>query len=126
MKRLGVNALSGSHIRGVVLPNNPEPDMMRQLAHQMRFVHMWYDHFIDIWSQEYKDIYMGKSEPGESWQRIYNDSGSFWIDSDGVLMDFSPDIWSGSRNDRRIICTLNIPEGVTAIQYGMFREYVCQ
>lgn len=124
LKCLGENVFSGCHIGGIKLPEDPEPDMMRQLAHRLRFVHVWTDHFIDRWPQEYQDIYMGKSEPKESWQCIYNDSGSFWIDSDGVLMDFSPNIWFKPRNDTKILYDLNIPEGVTAIPSEMFQEYV--
>ena len=67
---------------------------------------------------------MGKSEPRESWQRIYNDSGNFWVDSDGVLMDFAPSTWFRPRNDMQIIYDLNIPEGVKAIPCEMFKEYV--
>ena len=68
LKCLGENVFSGSHIGDIKLPEHPDPDMMRQLAHRLRFVHVWTDHFIDRWSQEYKDIYMGKSEPRESWK----------------------------------------------------------
>lgn len=32
-----------------------------------------------------KDIYMGKSEFKESWQFIYNDSGSFWKDGHEIV-----------------------------------------
>lgn len=128
LKRLGKNAFSGSHIGsvcGITLPENPDPDMMRQLAHRLRFVHTWNaDNLVEGWPQEYKDIYMGKSEPRESWQCIHNDSGNFWIDSDGVLMDFAPSIWFRPRNDMQIIYELNIPEGVTAIPSEMFQEYV--
>lgn len=124
LKRLGENAFSGSHIGGVVLPENPNPDMMPQLAHRLRFVHVWSDRFIASWPQEYKDIYTGKSEPRESWQCIRNDSGSFWIDSDGVLMDFDTDLWFRPRDDKRILYKLNIPEGVTAIPSEMFRGYI--
>lgn len=124
LKLLGENVFSGSHIDGVTLPENPDPDMMRQLAHRLRFVHVWTDHFIDRWPQEYKDIYMGKREPRESWQCIHNDSGNFWTDSDGVLMNFSPNIWFRPRNDMQIVYDLNIPEGVTAIPSQMFQEYI--
>ena len=124
LKHIGENVFSGSHIGGVSLPENPNPAMMRQLAHRLRFVHVWTDHFIDLWPQENKDIYMGKSEPKENWQFIYNDSGNFWIDSDGVLMDFAPSNCFRPRNDTRIIYDLNIPEGVTAIPSQMFQEYV--
>jgi len=124
LKCLGENVFSGSHIGDIKLPENPDPDMLRQLAHRLRFVHVWTDHFIDRWPQEYQDIYMGKSEPKESWKYIYNDSGSFWIDSDGVLMDFSPNNWFKPRNDKSVLYELNIPEGVTAIPSEMFQEYV--
>ena len=125
LKRLGENVFSSSHIEGVTLSETPDPDMMRQLAHRMRFVHTWNaDFLVRDWSQEYKDIYMGKSEPRESWQYIYNDSGAFWVDSDGVLMDFSPNNWFKPRNDKLVLYELNIPEGVTAIPSEMFQEYV--
>ena len=62
LKCLGENVFSGSHIGDIKLPENPDPDMLRQLAHRMRFVHVWTDHIIDRWPQEYQDIYMGKSE----------------------------------------------------------------
>lgn len=124
LKCLGENVFSGSHIGDIKLPENPDPDMLRQLAHRLRFVHVWTDHFIDRWPQEYQDIYMGKSEPRESWQCNYNDSGSFWIDSDGVLMDFSPNNWFKPRNDKWVLHELNIPEGVTAIPSQMFQEYI--
>lgn len=125
LKHLGENVFSGSHIGGIKLPENPDPDMMYQLAHRLRFVHTWNaDNLVDGWPQEYKDIFIGKSEPKESWQCIYNDSGSFWVDSDGVLMDFSPNIWFKPRNDTKILYDLNIPEGVTAIPSEMFQEYV--
>ena len=104
LKHIGENVFSGSHIDGVTLPENPDPSMMRQLAHRMRFVHTWNaDFLVRDWSQEYKGIYMGKSEPKENWQFIYNDSGNFWIDSDGVLMDFAP----ASGSDRGMICRLS-------------------
>lgn len=32
LKRLGENVFSGSHIGGIALPENPDPDVMRQLA----------------------------------------------------------------------------------------------
>lgn len=124
LKCLGENVFSGSHIEGITLPEIPDSNMMRQLAHRLRFVHVWTDHFIDQWPQEYKDIYMGKREPKESWQYIYNDSGAFWVDSDGVLMDFSPNNWFKPRNDKLVLYELNIPEGVTAIPSGMFQEYI--
>ena len=124
LKCLGENVFSGSHIGGVTLPENPDPNMMCQLAHRLRFVHVWNDSIIDQWPQEYKDIYMGKSEPKENWQCIYNDSGCFWIDSDGVLMDFSPNNWFKPRNDKWVLYELDIPEGVTAIPSQMFQEYI--
>ena len=125
LKCLGENVFSGSHIGDIKLPEHPDPDMMRQLVHRLRFVHTWNaDVLVEDWPQEYKDIYMGKSEARGSWQCIHNDSGSFWIDSDGVLMDFAPSIWFRPRNDMQIIYELNIPEGVTAIPSEMFQEYV--
>ena len=128
LKYIGENAFSGSHISpvcGITLPEHPDPDMMRQLAHRLRFVHTWNaDNLVAGWPQEYKEIYMGKSEPKENWQCIHNESGSFWIDSDGVLMDFAPSIWFRPRNDMQIIYELNIPEGVTAIPSEMFQEYI--
>lgn len=128
LKHIGENVFSGSHISpvcGITLPEHPDPNMMCQLAHRLRFVHTWNaDNLVAGWPQEYKEIYMGKSEPKENWQCIHNDSGSFWIDSDGVLMDFAPSIWFRPRNDMQIIYELNIPEGVTAIPSEMFQEYV--
>lgn len=128
LKRLGENAFLGAHISpvdGLRLPDDPDLEMMRQLAHRLRFVHTWNaDSIMKGWPQECKDIYMGRHEPRESWQLICNDSGAFWIDSDGVLMNFNPDSWFRPGNSRQIIEALNIPEGVKAIPCGMFKEYV--
>lgn len=69
--------------------------------------------------QEYADIYYGKSEPKDSWKRLTNGNGSFFIDSDGVLMDFDSHLESEGRQE---FSRLNIPEGVTAIPPDMFQD----
>ena len=120
---LGANAVSGSVIGEVSVPEDADPGMMRQLAHALRFSFSWNPGELSAkWPEEYQNIYLGKGEPRESWRSISNYSGIFWVDSDGVLMDY--DLAQGNQTGReKEVCRLYIPEGVKAIPSGMFEDY---
>lgn len=126
---LGPNAFSGSYIGKVTVPEDADPDMMRQVAHALRFVFTW-DHFpwenklMEGWPQEYVDIHKGKSEPRETWQHLTNDTGTYLVDSDGVLMDFVPtegNIAASDHDSIQEVYWMHIPEGVTALFGGMVK-----
>lgn len=91
LKTIDITAFSGTHISNVELPEKPDRDMMRQLAHALRFGFSWKPKkLVHDWPAEYADIYLGKSETLERWTRLTNSSGTFLLDSDSVLMDFQP------------------------------------
>lgn len=120
---LGANTFSGSYINEVSVPEDADPEMMRQLAHALRFTFSWDPQkLVANWPEEYRDIYYGKGEPRESWQLISNCSGTFWVDSDGVLMDYDPNRGNQTGREKEVCC-LHIPEGVKAIPSAMFKDY---
>ena len=91
LKTIDITAFSGTRISKIELPEKPDGDMMRQLAHALRFGFAWYpEELVHDWPAEYADIYLGKSETRERWTRLTNSSGTFLLDSDSVLMDFQP------------------------------------
>ena len=90
-----------------------------RLAHGLRFFHCYsLDQPVEDWPQKYQGIYFDKSEPKESWTELHNDSGVFWVDSDGFLRDFAVDWLSSDGHPHakmKTLARLNIPEGVTAL-----------
>ena len=124
LKRVGKYAFLSGDVDSVVFPSDPDPEMMVQLAHALRFAHTWNWDLDKDWPREYADIYRGKGEPRESWWRLSNDSGTFYVDSVGILMDFQPEKGNvgPAANGRTVLKHLHIPEGVTAIPCHMFRE----
>lgn len=116
---IGPNAFSGSRIDTVKIPDGADHQTTVKLAHALRFTYSFWIELGKNWPQEYADIYYGKSEPPESWKRLINGSGTFSIDSDGVLMDF--DCASDNETESGMF-RLNIPEGATAIPSEMFHN----
>lgn len=123
LKQVGKYAFLGGHLDNVVLPKNPNSEMMCQLAHALRFVHTWYSNqLVQDWPRKYAEIYHGKGEPRESWWQLHNASGTFFVDSDGVLMDFLPEQSNivPTESGKTALNLLHIPEGVVAINSEMF------
>lgn len=117
---VGKREFAACHIRQVDASKSESPEMMCRFAHALRFSHCYsHDDFSRPWPKAYQDIYSGKSEPKESWTELHNDSGVFWVDSDGFLRDFAVD-WQYSVGHRhakmKTLARLNIPEGVTAFK----------
>lgn len=119
--KLGAGVFSSSVINQVTLPDTMDPECARQAAHMLRFsLSLTGDSLAQKWPAEYADIYCGKSESRGDWRQITNDSGTYFLDSDGVLRDFScaPDNYADQT--KKAFLRLNIPEGVKAIPGRMF------
>lgn len=120
---VGKREFAACHIRRVDAAKAKSPEMLCRLAHGLRFSHCYsLDQPVENWPREYKDIYLGKSEPKESWTELRNASGAFWVDSDGVLMDFSRDRKKNyvKGAEQSTLLRLKIPEGVTALRRELF------
>ena len=120
---VGKREFAACHIRQVDAAKVKSPEMLCRLAHGLRFSHCYnLDQPVENWPREYQNIYLGKSEPKESWTELRNESGAYWVDSDGVLMDFSR---NRKKNyvkgaEQSTLLRLNIPEGVTALRWELF------
>lgn len=120
---VGKREFAACHIRRVDAAKVKSPEMLCRLAHGLRFSHCYsLDQPLETWPQEYQNIYLGRSEPRESWTELRNESGAFWVDSDGVLMDFSRDRKKNyvKEAEKNTLLRLNIPEGVTALHRELF------
>lgn len=113
--RMEPTAFSASHISSIDVPDDADRVMLEQLSHALRFCFFWMgDNPLSSLPGFCMDIFLGKGETREQWQWIRNQSGTFFVDSDGVLMDWaSPD---GSSTLTELI----VPAGVKAIAGGAF------
>ena len=120
---VGKREFAACHIKRVDAAKATSPEMLCRLAHGLRFSYcLSLDNPLATWPQEYQNIYLGRGEPKESWTELRNESGAFWVDSDGFLMDFSR---NRKKNyvkgaEQSILLHLNIPEGVTALRQDLF------
>lgn len=120
---VGKREFAACHIRRVDATKANSPEMLCRLAHGFRFSHCYsLDQPLGTWPQEYQNIYLGRSEPKESWTELRNESGAFWVDSDGALMDFSRDRKKNyiKGAEKNTLLRLNVPEGVTALHQELF------
>ena len=114
--RIEPSAFSASIIQQLTVPENADQLMLIQLAHALRFSFVWHSSDLFASLPDFcKDIFLGKWEPQEQWQRIENQSGEFFVDADGVLMD-----WSAPEDNR--LSEMVIPAGVKAIRGGLFQN----
>ena len=120
---LGENVFSGSKIGEVTIPEGMNPERVCQAAHAL---HYSVSNAAKDWPAEYADIFYGRNEPLETWKQIHNSSGTFFLDSDGVLRHFSCDRYNypnGSSDKGKILFRLHIPEGVKVIPGELFERY---
>ena len=120
LEKLGERVFSGSHIGAILLldPAYTSKDLLRQLVRRLRFAFFWDDgKLLRPLGEEYLDIYRRKDEKREDWQEIQSVGGTFWIASDGFLVDFRPKM-----DDDYSIHRLHIPEGVQGISEGLFEN----
>ena len=115
--RMGPMAFSASHISHLEVPSDADKLMLIQLSHALRFSFAWWNEdWLASLPKLCKDIYLGKWEPRKQWQCIENRSGSFFVDADGVLMDWSAPECTSSLSD------LIVPACVKAIHGDLFHS----
>ena len=120
---LGENVFSGSKIGEVTIPEGMNPERVCQAAHALRYSK---SDVAKDWPTEYADIFYGRNEPLETWKQIHNSSGTFFLDSDGVLRHFICDRYNypnGSSDKGKFLLRLHIPEGVKVIPGELFERY---
>lgn len=114
--RMEPTAFCASHISRLEVPGDADELMMIQFSHALRFSFAWpSEEWLTALPKFCKDIYLGNWEPRKQWQRIENQSGEFFVDADGVLMD-----WSAPKDNR--LSEMVIPAGVKAIRGGLFQN----
>ena len=119
----GKREFAACHIRQADASRVKSPEMMCRFAHALRFSHSYsLENPVESWPKAYQDIYFGRVEPKESWTELRNDSGVFWVDSDGVLMDFVRDRKKNrvKGEEKNTLIRLDIPEGVTALHEELY------
>lgn len=115
--RIEPSAFSASIIQQLTVPENADQLMLIQLAHALRFSFAWHSNDLFTSLPEFcRDIYLGKWEPQEQWQCIENQSGQFFVDADGVLMDWNAP--EGADDLPELV----IPAGIKAINGSLFSE----
>lgn len=113
---VGRREFAACHVKEMDASGARDDEMMCRIAHSLRFAHCWSlgrSELIGTWPEKYRRMYLGESEPKESWRELHNACGRFWVDSDGVLRDFCCD---QAQTDGGALQRLDIPEGVTALQ----------
>lgn len=108
--RMEPSAFSASRISSIDVPDDADRVMLEQLSHALRYCFFWMDgNPLSSLPDFCMDIYHGNGETREEWQCIHNRSGRFYVDSDGVLMEWS------SPDGSAALSELIVPAGVKAI-----------
>ncbi|MBE5778306.1 MAG: leucine-rich repeat domain-containing protein [Clostridiales bacterium] len=121
---LGPQCFSGSYLKKINISYDASPELFHQLAHALRFTFFWHgSDLMKDWPEQYVNEYKG-CKSGKELTALSNSSGTFMVDSDGVLMDFIPagSNLAQSDNEKALVC-LHIPDGVCAIPQKMFYSY---
>ncbi len=117
--RLDSTAFAASKISSLTLPEDAHPMMLLQLGHALRFSFTWWlDSMIASLPEVCQKVFRGQWASREQWQRIHNESGTFFVDADGVLMEHQPpaDCPTGT------LPSLLIPGGIKAIDGSLFHN----
>ncbi len=128
--KLGTDVFSGSCIEKVTIPEGMDPERAQQAAHALRFTRSSnvFNDLAKEWPSHYADIFYGRNESIEDWTQIRNSSGTFYLDSDGVLRDFccahnNYADRANISNTENVLLRLIIPEGVKVIPGEMFARF---